>query len=565
MSTTRDTSPRIAIRQRALEENLPSGSELRDYLLGKRETANVAPTPCDADLRQYRAAYPRFPKTLLIMPPMCLYEGAVKRVIPPLGLCYIAAQLENEGIEADILDCIVEGIDSEERVANGVWRFGLSEACFRSRVAAQDYDVYAFSMIYSSDLENLYRYAEIVKEVRPTAVVIAGGLHASIYSERFLRDGVRDGRPVVDFVIRGEGELRLGRFLRNLAVGHIDRNADGLAGWLDGDLFINPQIEQIEDLDALPLPAYHKVPLEKYFSHNVPFSPYPQGRRVMQVLTSRGCPIGCTFCASTNFAKAYRPRSVDNVMAEIAFYKEHYRIDEIQFADDNLTLNKKRSIGLFGALEGAGLPWCTPNGIMVNTLDNEVLDAMIRSGLYQITLSIDSGNADTLRYRHRKPVRLDRLPGLMKYLGERNILMHGTLVVGMPGENEQEIEDGFRYVEGLPFNSINVFIAQAVPGSELFEKSLSDGTITYEGALHIDTAKSTLHLGSIDGEVLERMLSAFLERYNKAIYARDPEAWKRKYGGHRERLARLCVGKASAITSTIIQAPAVADQAAARW
>ena len=377
--------PRVAIKQRALEENLPADSELRNYLVGKEETTRHASARPGTDLRRFRAAYRDFPRTLLIMPPMCMYEGAVKRVIPPLGLCYIAAQLEREGIESDILDCIVEGVDTEERVADGVWRFGMSEDGFRSWIAARNHDVYAFSMIYSSDIENLYRYAEIVKEMKPTAIVIAGGLHASIYTERFLRDGVRQGRRVIDFVIRGEGELRLGQFLRHLAVGRIDRNADGLAGWLDDQLFVNPQFQQIENLDVLPYPAYHKVPIEKYFDHNVPFSPYPQGNRVMQILTSRGCPIGCTFCASTNFAKAYRVRSVDSVIAEVAFYKERYHIDEIQFADDNLTLNKGRSIDLFTKLRSAGLPWCTPNGIMVNTLDDEVLDAMIRSGLYQIS------------------------------------------------------------------------------------------------------------------------------------------------------------------------------------
>ena len=556
--------PRVAIKQRALEDNLPADSELRNYLVGKEETTRHASTRPGTDLRRFRAAYRDFPRTLLIMPPMCMYEGAVKRVIPPLGLCYIAAQLEREGIESDILDCIVEGVDTEERVADGVWRFGMSEDGFRSWIAARNHDVYAFSMIYSSDIENLYRYAEIVKEMKPTAIVIAGGLHASIYTERFLRDGVRQGRRVIDFVIRGEGELRLGQFLRHLAVGRIDRNADGLAGWLDDQLFVNPQFQQIENLDVLPYPAYHKVPIEKYFDHNVPFSPYPQGNRVMQILTSRGCPIGCTFCASTNFAKAYRVRSVDSVIAEVAFYKERYHIDEIQFADDNLTLNKGRSIDLFTKLRSAGLPWCTPNGIMVNTLDDEVLDAMIRSGLYQITLSIDSGSADTLKNRHRKPVRLDRVPALMKYLVDREVLVHGTLVIGMPGETEEEIREGFRYVEGLPFNSINVFIAQALPGSELFEKSISNGAITYEKALRIDTAKSTLRLASIDGELLEQILSAFLERYNEAIYARDPAAWMRKYANHRERLASLCVGKASPITSTIIQASAQAGIPASR-
>jgi len=487
---------------------------------------------------------------------MCLYEGAVKRVIPPLGLCYVAAALERDGFDVTILDCIVEGIDEEERLAPGVWRFGMSEDRFRDYIASHDFDVVGFSMIYSSDLRNLYRYAQIVKELRSETLVVAGGLHATIYAERFLRDAATGDKPCIDFVIRGEGESRMPQFLRLINDGEIDVNADGLAFWMDGKPVVNPQYDQIQDVDSIPFPAYHKVPLEKYFSHNVPFSPYPRGRTVMQIYTSRGCPVGCTFCASTNFAKAYRARSVENVVDEVNLYRDLYGIDEIQFADDNLTLDRKRSLELFEALKPMRLPWCTPNGIMVNTLDRAMVDGMVESGMYQITLSVDSGSAKTLKEHHRKPVNLARVPDLMAYLKERGVLIHGTLVVGMPGETEEDIEEGFAFVEKLPFNSINIFIAQAIPGSELFERAVSNGTITYEGALHIDTAKSTLRLATIDGSRLEQIVEEFLERYNKIIYARDPSSWERKYGEHQARMADICIGTASPNTAKIIEAAA---------
>ncbi|KDN81923.1 Sden_1168 family B12-binding radical SAM P-methyltransferase [Kitasatospora cheerisanensis] len=554
---TTPTDPEsLRVRQIKLDDHLPLESDLRLYLAEKDETARVRKERPGPQLVGVREPLGRIPRTLLVLPPMCVYEGAVKRVVPPLGLCYIAGALEQEGIDISILDCIVEGIDEETPVAPGVWNLGMSEERFRAYVAENDFEVIGFTMIYSSDLQNLYRFARIVKEVRPSTTVIAGGLHASIYAKKFLQDAVVDGVPSIDFVLRGEGEIRLGDFLRNLANGEIDRHADGLAGWLDGEVFANPQFARVEDLDSLPFPAYHKVPMERYFEHNVPFSPYPRGKRVMQLYTSRGCPIGCTFCASTNFSKKYYARSVENVIAEIRHYKEVYGADEVQFADDNLTFDRKRAADLFDRMTEFGLPWCTPNGIMVNTLSHDLVDRMVRSGLYQITLSLDSGSAETLKEQHRKPVDLTRIPDLMAYLDERDVLMHGTLVVGMPGETEAQIEDGFAYVEQLPFHSINVFIAQAIPGSELFERAVSNGTITYEGALHIDTARSTLRLTSIDGERLEELVEGFLTRYNHSIYQRDPEAWERKYREHKERMARICVGAASAITSTIIEAGA---------
>ena len=87
-----------------------------------------------------------------------------------------------------------------------------------------------------------------------------------------------------------------------------------------------------------------------------------------------------------------------------------------------------------------------------------LLDAMIDSGLYQITLSVDSGNVRTLRELHRKPVNLERVPDLIDHLHSRNVLIHGTLVVGMPGETMEEIEEGFRFVEGLPFGVLGSIV-----------------------------------------------------------------------------------------------------------
>lgn len=130
--------------------------------------------------------------------------------------------------------------------------------------------------------------------------------------------------------------------------------------------------------------------------------------------------------------------------------------------------------------------------------------------------------------------------------------MHGTLVVGMPGESEEDMRKGFEFVEQLPFHSMNVFIAQAIPGSELFERQVSNGTITYEGALHIDTARSTLRLSGIEAHRLEELVVNFLERYNRRIRERDPLAWERKYAQHKERLRNICVGTPSANTEKIL-------------
>lgn len=548
-------SRRGGIRDRNIDANLPSNSSLRQYLEQKIETAKLPlVTQHSPNLVSFGRARDTWPRTLLVAPPMCASEGSVKRVIPPLGLSYIAASLAQEGIPCDLLDCVVEGVDQEEYLEDRTWRYGLSAREVQRRVEAGGYEVVGLSLLYSSDLRNLIECAQAIKALDRSIIIVVGGLHPSIYPQEVISNAWVGGLPAIDFVIRGEGEHRFVDFLRNLRAGRLNLTADGLVGWHEGQLFVNAQLATIADLDSLPFPAYDRLPMDSYFAYNVPFSPFPRGKRVMQLYTSRGCPVGCTFCSSTNFNKAFRARSVDNILQEIETHVASYGIDEIQFADDNLTFDRVRALDLFRRLCKFGLPWCTPNGIMVNTLSIELLDLMIDSGLYQITLSLDSANVRTLRELHRKPVGLERVPRLMDHLRARNILIHGTLVVGMPGETMKEIEEGFRFVETLPFDSIGVFIAQALPGSELYEKSIASGTIDPAEARRIDTARAQIRLSGIEPQALETVVAQFLYEYNAAICRRDPVAWERKYGGHRDRLNRICIGRAAPNTGAIMNA-----------
>ena len=537
------------IKYPGLEQNLPYGNELRDYLSTKEETG-IDVVALTSKKVKFREKMDRYPRTLLVMPPITLSEGTVKRVIPPLGLCYIGGYLESVGIPFDILDCVAEGLETERLIGERIWMYGLTDDVIREHFVKFRPEIIGISIIYSSDLHSMYRLARLAKEVNPDVVVIVGGIHSSIYP----REVLEQSHPSIDYVIRGEGEIRLAEFIENFKEGYLDLSGDGTCGWYEGNMFINPQIKTIENLDAMPLPAYHRLPMENYFAFNVPFSPFPRGERVMQIYTSRGCPIGCTFCASTNFNKAFRMRSPEAVFKEIMYYKEKYQIDEFQFADDNFTFNRKRAMDMFDRLKECGLPWCTPNGTMVNTLTEDMMQKMIDSGLYQVTLSLDSGSAKTLKEQHRKPVNLQRVPDLTAYLKKREVLIHATLVVGMPGETLADIEEGYAFVDGLPLDSIAVFIAQALPGSELFERAVQDGLISRTMGQFFDNSKSTHTLSGIETAVLEKNVSDFLFKYNELIKKRDPLSWEKKYSKHRDRFSKICIGKAAPNTDGVIRA-----------
>jgi radical SAM superfamily enzyme YgiQ (UPF0313 family) len=167
---------------------------------------------------------------------------------------------------------------------------------------------------------------------------------------------------------------------------------------------------------------------------------------------------------------------------------------------------------------------------MINKLTPELIKVMAESGMYQITLSMDSANARTLKELHHKPVNLNSIPGLIAKCKELGVFTHGTLVVGMPSETIQEVKNGFEYVKNnLDFTSVSTFIAAAIPGSELYHEMLDKEKITKEAARNIDTTKSKILLSDMDPKELEEAVNKFQTEYLEISKKRNPQEYERKY------------------------------------
>jgi len=508
-------------------------NSLRDYLSQKEETSRSPASNKAEELIAFKKPINKIPNVLLIGSCITIPKYMQKRCIPPLGLCYLAGTLEKENIPVKIFDLCVEGWDYE-RIENNLVTYGLPPDNEKLRKILEEgrFDIVGLSVLFSTDLINVLETARFVKKMFPNITVVIGGLHATIYPQDIIEldKNQNQNQRTIDFIIRGEGEFRFIDFVRNFGDGYFNLNADGLVGYHKKNLFINPQVATIEDLDEIPFPAFHLLPIEKYFKINIPFSPVPQGDRVMPMLTTRGCPVACSFCANTNVWRRHRQRSPENVVAEIQHLKDKFSIDEIQFADDNLTFDMKSSVERFKQIKPLNIIWCTPNGTMINKLSPELIQVMSDSGMYQITLSIDSANTRTLKELHHKPVNLLSVPGLIAKSRELGVFTHGTLVVGMPSETIEEIEDGFQYVKDhLAFTSVSTFIASAIPGSELYQEMLDQGKITKEQARNIDTTKVSIVQTDINLDTLESVVEKFQSDFLRVMKKRDPDEYNRKY------------------------------------
>lgn len=499
-------------------------NELEQYLKDKKQKQNLIPFYITHKQIKH-------PKILLINPCMTIPKNMMKRCLPPLGISYIASNLEKNRIEVDMFDCCVEGWHIERKKDNLI-TYGLPPNKLKEKLKNKQYNIIGISVLFSIDLPNLFEISNEIKNLYPEALIIVGGLHPTIYpTEVFYLDKKQNKKRTIDYIIRGEGEYRLPKFIKQIKEGKLDVNFDGLVGQINKNIFItNPQYEEIEDLDKLPFPAYHLLPMEKYFKINVPFSPVPQGNRVIQITSSRGCPIGCNFCANTNMYKKHRIRSPKNVIKEIKKLKRKYKIDEIQFADDNLIYNQKNAIKLFTLLKKEKLLWCTPNGVMVNKITDELIKVMAESGLYQITLSFDSPDEKTLKEFHHKPVNLKKLPYLINKFRELNIFTHGTSVVGVPGETLESIKKGFDFIlNNLQFTSISVFIAAPIPGSKLYHECIENKLINKNEAREVDTTKVKIKLSNINLDKLEKMVADFHIEFMNLIKEKYTNEYNNKY------------------------------------
>jgi len=178
-----------------ISANIPKKSPLYSYLATKEETgdsvgiaAASVQWPSFVDLNiDYKNS-----KVLLINPPMCLPSGMTKKCIPPAAIAYVAASLREVDIEVELLDCIIEGWGNEELIdeKNGIYTYGMSDEAVADYLAESKPGIIGLSLIFSQDLRNLCKISRIAKKVLPNSIVVAGGLHPTMYPESTFRHSI---------------------------------------------------------------------------------------------------------------------------------------------------------------------------------------------------------------------------------------------------------------------------------------------------------------------------------------------------------------------------------------
>lgn len=466
-------------------------------------------------------------RVLLMQPPYTIYKKDYKRCMPPLGLAYIAALLEQYSFEVKILDAYAEGFENEKEKGDFVL-VGLDDKDIYKVIEDFAPQFVGVSGMFSTQDENVLRVCSLVKKFNSKIPIFVGGSHPT-YS---VRDVLQN--KDIDFVVMGEGEITTLHLIQKIMNKEDVSAIDGLGYKKNGQVFVNPKLKYIEDLDMLPDPARHLLNMEKYIKINLPQSPYTMKDRVTQVVTSRGCSAKCVFCTTTNFwGNKYRVRSAKRVVDEIEMLINKYGIEEIHFCDDNFSLNRSRTHEIMDEIIRRDLKfvWCTPQGIAVWALDERLIEKFAKTGCYQLTFAIESGNQWVETNIMNKPLILDKVKPLADKVHELGISIHGFFVVGMPGETKEQIMETFEFPKKNNFDSASFFIATPCLGSELYEICIEKGLL--KGGFKVDETNykiGNIHTDEFTPEELQNLTKAQTESFNSGLAERKPQLYYRKYG-----------------------------------
>lgn len=398
-------------------------------------------------------------------------------VFQPLDIAYTAALLEKQH-RVRIIDAPTEGWKNLEEIDGMKYRQGLTNEEIATRVRQWSPDVVGITVPFSGWWKSSYEVVSSIRNVNKDIVIVLSGLHPSVRPNECLSN------PGIDFVVIGEPEQTTFEL-----VGAIEQQnskgvekVKGIGFVKNGKTVITPLRPPIEDLDSLPFPARHLLPMSTYFEA-VKENPLRGeiSKPWAMMITSRGCPYDCVFCSIHNvMGKRWRGRSPQNVVDEIAHLVHTYKIKQIDFYDDNMTLNKKRMETICDLIvkNGLKIEWYTPNGVRADTLDENLLTKMKSSGCKQIRIAPESGVQSVLDNIVKKNLNLKDVEKAIVLCKKVGIRVGCFFVIGLIGETKKDIGETIKYAYKLRRLGADRFyfsIAMPVYGTELYEQAKNRG------------------------------------------------------------------------------------------
>jgi len=460
-------------------------------------------------------------KVLLLAPPWGeiygSFRGLTRRLNlnPPLNLAYLAASAARAGHDVKIAD--LEFLPRRKEVLH--------------RLIEENAPDVVGVTVTSPMFPTVTR---IVRLLKTSGVpVILGGPHVTI-----ARNEVFSACPEADFALAGEAEQSFTDLLSALDRGEDPGSIPGLMRPGDATPFAEPPT-LAPDLDALPDPIYPGIDFSNY-TWSV------KGRKkvpAQTIITSRGCPYDCVFCAVQNLTgRAVRFRDVARVADEMERAVKTSPVRHFVFVDDVLTLKKTRIHDLCEILSGKNLPVTWEGDTRADLVDGELLQTMARAGCTRINFGIESGSQEVLDGL-KKNISLSRVADAFRLAKKAGMDTRGTAMIGNPGDTRQTIRATVDFLRELSdLDQPYLSIAQPYPGTELSRIALSGKSNLSLAEEGLDGMRrygsAVMHVGDIS----PKEMIAIQRRALLKIYARPRRVLYNLFRAHPADTAALALG-----------------------
>jgi len=415
---------------------------------------------------------------LLINPPWIIGEDKnlwkqVGSCWPSLGLAYIAAVLEKNGHRVRYLDCTAE----KYTVGNTI------------NVLKSIRDNFDFIGLTATTplINNALKIADGAKKIFPQAKIILGGVHPSVMPDEIISN------PAIDFVVIDEGE----ETMKELVEGKNQEEILGLVYKKDGRVIKNSFRPLINDLNSIPPPAYHLLPMDKYYPAIGSYKRLP----AMLLFATRGCPGRCTFCYRT-FRGVVRKRSAKNIIDEIKILQKNYNVKEVAFYDDTFTLFEDVVREFCDTIlrEKIDITWsCFTR---VDRVNEELLKLMKKAGCHLILFGVESADEQILKYINKR-ISLEQVVKVVRLARQIGIETRASFMIGNQGETEETIKKTIDFAIMLDPDEVQFNIATAYPGTELYYWAKERGYIKSFNWDDYNYANVVLELPGLDREKLQ--------------------------------------------------------------
>jgi anaerobic magnesium-protoporphyrin IX monomethyl ester cyclase len=414
---------------------------------------------------------------------------------PPLGLAYIAGNLEREGIAVQVIDAAVEELTLEQTV---------------ERIRALAPSIVGMTST-SNFFVNAVELARRVKETLPAITTLLGGPHMTSNGDHAMQ------QKVFDIGCIGEGEITALEVVRTLASGDDLSEVKGIVFRRDEELVSTEPRPLVKDLDALPPPARHLLPLSKYVPqpNDGPYLPKAA------VISSRGCPYPCIFCDHGTFGSTYRSFSAERIVDEMAELVDTYGIKDIAFVDSLFMISRERVSKIIDEIfrRNVKVHWtCT---IRANIADEEILARMKKAGCWRVRIGVEAGDEDILKLI-RKEVSLEQVRRVVSVADKLNLHPKAFFMVGHIGETAASIEKSIKLAKSLALTDITVQINTPLRGAAQWDMYKDYGELVTDSLEDFSFWEPVFVPNGMTTAELERLHRKFY----RAFYFRPIVVWR---------------------------------------